>query len=425
MSQLFRKKAMERLSSPEQLDTLLHITSPGGWVGLAAAGFCILTALIWGIYGSIPFKVSGQGLLMNQGGIFTVQSEAGGIVDNIYVKRQDSVLRGQTLSILSQPDLESELQGFRGKLADLHKKYGYVKKYGNEESREKLISLKIRKTTIEFGINSYTERIKRLKKQVEDQKYLYKQGLITKSTLFSTMNQFDDAKTEVMNDRVELKNISSQIVSIQNGVKLQLMDIQDQIDDMENQISTQETKLLVSSIIKSPYSGIVIGLNLKKGAVITPGADLMTVRVTDDLPFSLEVVSFFNAGRGKKIHPGMTIQISPGNIDADRYGYALSIVTYVSEFPASAGGMQEILQNNDMVRDMLAAGPLVEVHSVMVPDSSTPSGFKWTSAKGPPARIQAGTYCYASAVVETRSPISLVVPIFKKYILGQGVNGAD
>ena len=36
MSELFRKKSMDRVSSPEQLNDYIRVTSPGLWLVLAA-----------------------------------------------------------------------------------------------------------------------------------------------------------------------------------------------------------------------------------------------------------------------------------------------------------------------------------------------------------------------------------------------------
>ena len=41
--QLFRKKALAKLASPEQLDTLMQVTEPRGWLALGGIGvFCSL-----------------------------------------------------------------------------------------------------------------------------------------------------------------------------------------------------------------------------------------------------------------------------------------------------------------------------------------------------------------------------------------------
>ena len=44
---IFRKKSVERISSPEQLDDYLHVTSPALWVVLCAVALLLVGLLIW------------------------------------------------------------------------------------------------------------------------------------------------------------------------------------------------------------------------------------------------------------------------------------------------------------------------------------------------------------------------------------------
>ena len=41
--QIFRKKSLDRLSSPEQLNDYLHVTSPGIWIVLGAVIFLLIS----------------------------------------------------------------------------------------------------------------------------------------------------------------------------------------------------------------------------------------------------------------------------------------------------------------------------------------------------------------------------------------------
>src|SRR5262249_6294354 len=51
MAQLkFRKTALDRLSSSEQLDRLLQVTSPRGWIALVGLGLLLAASLLWGIF---------------------------------------------------------------------------------------------------------------------------------------------------------------------------------------------------------------------------------------------------------------------------------------------------------------------------------------------------------------------------------------
>ena len=58
---LFRKSALEQLSSPEQLDRLLQVTNPKGWIALLAVWALLVMIIIWSIYYEIPTKEYGQG----------------------------------------------------------------------------------------------------------------------------------------------------------------------------------------------------------------------------------------------------------------------------------------------------------------------------------------------------------------------------
>ncbi len=65
--QIFRKTALERLSSPEQLDQLMQVASPKNWAALLTLLFLLGVALVWGVEGSIPTKVDGQAFLSARG----------------------------------------------------------------------------------------------------------------------------------------------------------------------------------------------------------------------------------------------------------------------------------------------------------------------------------------------------------------------
>lgn len=65
--EIFRKDALKRLSSPEQLDELIQVTTPGGWMALLAVCGLVAMALYWGFFGSVPTTLNVQGLLVSTG----------------------------------------------------------------------------------------------------------------------------------------------------------------------------------------------------------------------------------------------------------------------------------------------------------------------------------------------------------------------
>src|SRR5690606_23600849 len=71
---LFLKSALHSLSSPGQLDALQRLTPMRAWIALAAIFLFLAAVLAWSVYGSLPVTVSGQGILIREGGVFNVMA---------------------------------------------------------------------------------------------------------------------------------------------------------------------------------------------------------------------------------------------------------------------------------------------------------------------------------------------------------------
>lgn len=100
---LFRRQALEQLTSPEQLDHLMQITSPRGWLALGALACVVATALVWSIAGSIPAEASGQGVLLRPPGIYQIQAAGAGTITDLHVRAGDTVRAGQAIATLTAP----------------------------------------------------------------------------------------------------------------------------------------------------------------------------------------------------------------------------------------------------------------------------------------------------------------------------------
>lgn len=52
-NEIFRKKALDKMKSPENLNDYVRVTSPGVWLLLAAIIVLLAGAVIWGIFGQV------------------------------------------------------------------------------------------------------------------------------------------------------------------------------------------------------------------------------------------------------------------------------------------------------------------------------------------------------------------------------------
>ena len=56
-NQIFRKKSIDRMSSPEQLNDYIKVTNPGVWMALAAIVILLIGVCVWGVFGKLEKKL--------------------------------------------------------------------------------------------------------------------------------------------------------------------------------------------------------------------------------------------------------------------------------------------------------------------------------------------------------------------------------
>ena len=89
-------------------------------------------------------------------------------------------------------------------------------------------------------------------------------------------------------------------------------------------------------------------------------------------------------------------------------------VVYVSDYPAMPAALMRNFENESLARALSSSGPVTEIRVAMKFDASTPSGFQWSTSKGPSIVISSGTICTVQTVTRRQQPISLVFPYIKK-----------
>jgi biotin carboxyl carrier protein len=113
---LFRKAALDRLSSPEQLHTLMRVTNAKGWLALVGCALVIVTAAVWGMLGRVQTKVAANGILLGGAGFAEVASHGDGELSSIEVKVGDVIKRGHVVAKVSQPALEQQIANRKRRL---------------------------------------------------------------------------------------------------------------------------------------------------------------------------------------------------------------------------------------------------------------------------------------------------------------------
>lgn len=77
---LFRKKSLDKINSPESLNDYIRVSNPGVWLILAAVGFLLIGALVWGFFGHIDTTVSTVAEIKNKEGFCMVSGDDASII---------------------------------------------------------------------------------------------------------------------------------------------------------------------------------------------------------------------------------------------------------------------------------------------------------------------------------------------------------
>jgi len=421
MSKIFRKVSLDRLSSPDQLDTMIQITSSKGWISLLTTGLLILAALAWGYFGALPTKVSGMGLFIKSGGVFQIVAPSSGRIKDIYFRVGDVVDKGRLIARIEQTDLLEKINDARATLKELNDKMSLTTSSGKKEVLLTKESASQKMETLKNEIKNLEKQISWLKQKEINQKKLLAEGILTEQALLDTQKNIDSLNSQVSNTQNDLSQIEIQLFQLTTSKDIARSDLTQQISIKKREIADMITDLEKSSNVVSPYSGQIIEISAATGTMVNIGSPLAKVELTGKNTKNLEAIVYFSAIQGKKIKRGMKAQLGPSTVRQEEYGFMLGLVTSVSEFPVSSEAMMNVLHNDSLVNSLSAGGAPIEVRADLIPDPRTPSGYKWSSGNGPKIMIGSGTMCMGNVVVEQQKPINMVIPIFKKYVLGEGI----
>jgi NHLM bacteriocin system secretion protein len=186
------------------------------------------------------------------------------------------------------------------------------------------------------------------------------------------------------------------------------------VQDIEREIAKYEEDLRTKSRIVSEYTGRVLEVTTSVGQIVNAGQRLGAIE-TDDPKARLVAVVYFRVSDGKKIEPGMEVRITPVTIERERYGGIIGKVISVSPFPVTTDAITNVVGNAEVAQSLSAGGSKIEVFAELDENPSSPTGYRWTSGRGPDIKVTAGTTGDVRATVEDRRPLALVIPILRRW----------
>jgi HlyD family secretion protein len=403
-NELFRKAALDKLASPERLDVLMRVTSPMGWLALLTIGAILAGVIAWSIFSTIPDRIDGQGILLRGGGVLEVKATSPGTITALTLKVNDIVRVDQQIGQITEAsNVKEKLEVQRADLESRRREYDTT--YGIEQGN--VAQAQRTKTTIQQEITDLQSKLARDQGEVARLKPLWESKSITETRWNQALQQVETTTMQVRQRQNSLGDYDGQIQSAKGRIGIK----QEAVRAAEVRLQEMMKGIIAQTAINSSVGGRVVELRKGLGDTVQAGETIATVEPQSQ---TIEVVAFVSANVAQRIKSPMPTEISPTTVKREEYGFMLGTVRVVGQFPATPGYVQQVLRNEAVAKQMQASGAVTEVRAALIVDPSTPSGFKWSTSKGPPDRIEGATLANVAIIVDRKRPITLVMPFLRK-----------
>ena len=359
---VFRKAAIERVSSPEQLDVLMPLTSPAGWLALATLAVLLVLAFAWSVFGSIPDLVEARGVLMRGERLFEVQAPIVGTVQRLSVRPGTALKADEVVAVIRRDQA------------------------GLEDRRADELSL----TRTEAMLRAKQRELATTHQQRASQEQLITQGLAARNSIFD----FDRT----------------------------LNVVQGEINALEREIELLRSRQVTTAEVTINTAGRVVQVLKNVGDRVREDEPLLRMEqtVAEGGPEgfcggNVHAILYVPTHLAAKVRAGDLARVSPADVKREEYGFIVGKVAWVANYAASSDDMREKLKNDQLVTAFGAGGPVYEARVCLDSDAANDrNGFKWSSGMGPAQVIEPGAPCYASMVVDERRPYTYVVPALRR-----------
>ncbi len=408
---IFREVALERLSSPDELDRLLRVTDSKAWIAQLTIFGLIILALVWGYVGRIPSVISGQGVIVRRGGVINVVAAGSGVMAQLKVNVGDRIAAGQIVAAVAQPAMLEKRKNAEQALAQARRERDRSHALSMEQAKMETAAIERQHANAELEAKHLEEQAELAKENVSAQDQLLAAGIIIKQKAIEASQNLAAIQDRVANMHAHVQELEAQEFSVQAKVQQEDAAKQAGVQDLQRNLSALEKDLEIAGNVVSPYGGEVLEIKVSAGSTVAAGDPILSIQpdVQD-----LEVLLYLPAARAKDVRTGMEAKISPSSVKPEEFGFIKGYVSYVSDFPDTPAELMHNFQNEVLVKALTGEGPVTGLHVEMERNPKTASGYQWSSSKGPNLTLSGGTLCTAEVVTRWQRPVELLVPALRK-----------
>jgi len=407
----FRAATLDRATSPEQFDHLVVITRPSDWIWAAVICFLLVAAMIWGVVGRIPTRVSGEGILISNGDrVVDAVSAAAGRLASVFVALGDHVVKGQPIAQIVQTDIEQKHSEAVAVLGEKQREYAILAAKVQSELAVKSQNFAKMEDALNQVIKATTQRVDFLTVDVRNLEDLLAKGYTTRKNLSDRREELTSAQQRLDDTRNQILKLRADKADLETQRDRELRQSEFALNEAQRQVSATAESLSQNTQVMSPIEGRVVEIKISPGSVLAVGTAVVEIESEGN---TLEAVIYIPPEQGKRIKPGMQVHLEPSTVKREEFGMMLGTVETVSDFPMTPQGMTAVLHNETLVTKFSHDGAPYAAKVILEQDPSTTTGYRWAVGDGPNLHLTSGTLARAEITTRRQRPLDLVIPLIR------------
>ena len=410
---LFRKQALDKLASPEQLDRALSVTSPHGWIALSAI-LVVFTAVVgWSFLGRVSTYVEGNALLLNRGGSVVDAVSAGQVrLDAFTVAVGDEVVEGEVVAVGLNEEIAERLAGAQALAMELRRALDDERSAVAEESRVVQANDARERQRLDEIEATALVSVETTQAILDDNVRLFGDGVVSRSAMERSREDMNRARRELLAVLRERDALDAAGARRKNADAARIREAEARLEAAERRVRELQVLAQANRIV-APVAGRVTEIKAANGMILTPGQAVLSIRYGND---ELEALIYIPPMEGPRVKAGMEVMVSPITVRREEFGAIRGVVESLSQFPVSTEGIVAELQNRDLARMFSENGSPYSGRVSLLRDPATASGFAWTSPRASNETLNSGTLATVEIRTDAQRPITLVVPAVREFL---------
>lgn len=427
---LFRPQAVAAAARGNIHDDALRVMRPRLWGAGTLIAAVLAGTVAWSAVFAVPLTVVGQGIVLSAGRVIDVVADAAGQVHDLNVRPGDEVTAGMTVARVDQPDLRLQLSVAGGELADAERFAAELAAFQQRDAARRSALREARSASLAGRIAALEEQRKALIEQQAGLDMLFRKGTTTRDRLIAARDVILAVDSQIANARDEQAAIAAEAGLKATEEERAALDAARAVAEARRKVASLEEQLERRSAVISPFAGHVVEAKANVGQMVEPGTAILAVEraswaaahgPTGSTPVGGPaappvVIAYVKAADGKKVAPGMAVEISPSTARREQDGFIRGRIVQVAETPATSAGMMRTLQNDRLVQAFVESlSTPFEISVALEADPSDPARPLWSGAGREPPRLVSGTLADIRVTVGRTTLLALAIPALKSF----------